>query len=70
LILEGTVTVESFVKTECLVVADQRFCYSDSGVSPGYNRRQYFIGALESGSQVRLSIIDDLIVRLEVAADG
>jgi len=70
LILEGTVTVESFVKTECLVVADRRFCYSESGISPGYNRRQYIIGALESGSHVRLSIIDDLIVRLEVAAGG
>jgi hypothetical protein len=69
-VVEGTVTVESFVKTECLVVANRRICYSEWAISPGYNRRQYLIGALESGSQVRLSIIDGLIVRLEVSAGG
>lgn len=69
-VVEGTVTVESFVKTECLAVADRRVCYSEWGISPGYNRRQYLIGGLESGSQVRLSIIDGLIVRLEVSAGG
>lgn len=70
LVVEGTVTVESFVKTECLAVADQRICYSESTISPGYNRRQYLIGGLESGRQVRQSIIDGLIVRLEVSVGG
>lgn len=69
-VVEGPATFESFVKTECLAVANQRICYSDSVISPGYNRQRYLIGALESGSQVRLSIIDGLIVRLEVAAGG
>lgn len=70
LIVEGPVTVESFVKTECLAVANRRFCYGEGVISPGYNRRQYLVGGLQSGSHVRLSIIDDLIVRLEVAGDS
>jgi hypothetical protein len=69
-IVEGTVIIESFVKTECLAVANRTFCYSESAISPGYNRRQYLFGALESGTQVRLSILDELIVRLEVAGSG
>lgn len=69
-VVEGPATFESFGKTECLAVVNQRICYSESAISPGYNRQQYLIGALESGSQMRLSILDGLIVRLEVAAGG
>jgi hypothetical protein len=64
--VEGTVTVESFGKSECLDVNDHRFCYSESTISPGYNRQRYINGPLETGLHVRLSVIDGLIVRLEV----
>jgi hypothetical protein len=34
-IVEGTVTVQSFgSKSECLIVDEQQFCYSESIVSP------------------------------------
>jgi len=69
-IVEGPVTVESFGKTECLAVAGQRFCYSEAAVSPGYNRRQTIFPELVTGMPVRLSIIDGLIVRLEVGSQG
>lgn len=65
-IIEGTVTVESFGKSECLSVDEHRFCYSESTVTPGYNRQRYINGPLQTGLHVRLSIIDDQIVRLEV----
>jgi hypothetical protein len=65
-VIEGTVTVKSFGKSECLSVAEQRFCYSESTVTPGYNRQRYINGPLETGFHVRLSVIDDQIVRLEV----
>jgi hypothetical protein len=65
-IIEGTVTIESFGKSECLSVDEQRFCYSESTVMPGYNRQRYINGPLETGLHVRLSVIDDQIVRLEV----
>jgi hypothetical protein len=69
-IVEGPVTVEPGLKSECLVVDAQRFCYSESTISPGYNRQRYLIGGLETGRQVRLSVIDGLIVRLEVGSPG
>jgi hypothetical protein len=69
-IVEGTVTVESLGKSECLVVERQRFCYSESTISPGYNRQRYINGPLETGLHVRLSVIDDQIVRLEVGTEA
>lgn len=69
-IVEGPATFDGYgSKTECLSVDDQRFCYSESEVSAGYNRRRYLIGALETGQYLRLSILDGLIVRLEVRLD-
>jgi hypothetical protein len=65
-VIEGTVTVESFGKSECLSVDEERFCYSEATVTPGYNRQRYINGPLETGLHVRLSVIDDQIVRLEV----
>lgn len=67
-VLEGPVSFEGFVKTECMTVSGYRYCYSETTVTPGYNRMRYLVGALESGTQVRASVIDDLIVRLEVAS--
>jgi uncharacterized membrane protein len=69
-IVEGTVTVESLGKSECLVVERQQFCYSESTISPGYNRQRYINGPLETGLHVRLSVIDDQIVRLEVGTEA
>jgi hypothetical protein len=69
-VVEGPVTIKSFGKTECLTVETQRFCYSEAEVTPGYNRRQYLFGGLATGSYVRLSVIDGLIVRLEVRSGG
>jgi hypothetical protein len=67
-IVEGPVSFVPFGgKTECLIVDGQRFCYSETEVSAGYNRQRYLVGALRDGDQVRLSVIDGLIVRLEVA---
>jgi hypothetical protein len=68
MVVEGAVTVESLGKGECLVVDGQRFCYSEAVVSPGYNRERYLIGGLETGQHVRMSVIDGLIVRLEVGS--
>jgi hypothetical protein len=65
-IIEGPVTIQAIGKSECLVVEAQQFCYSDSVVTAGYNRRQYAFGSLQDGDIVRLSLIDGLIVRLEV----
>jgi hypothetical protein len=66
-IVEGTATIKGYGKTECLMVDDQRFCYLESAIQPGYNRRRYLFGQPEDGRQVRVSLIDGVIVRLEVA---
>ena len=67
-VYEGPVTIEGFGKTECMTVSTYRYCYSEAVVTPGYNRMRYLFGALESGMLVRVSVIDDLIVRLEVSS--
>jgi hypothetical protein len=69
-VVEGPVRIEGFVKSECLLVDGQRFCYSQWEISPGYNRVRYLFGALQDGTHVRLSVIDGMIVRLEVASTG
>ena len=70
-IVEGPVRFVPFGgKTECLFVDEQRFCFSEAEVTAGYNRQRYLTGALRDGDQVRLSVIDGLIVRLEVARRG
>ena len=68
-IVEGPVLVEAQGKQECLVVDAQRFCYSNATVQPGYNRVRTILGGpFDTGDQVRLSVIGDQIVRIEVAA--
>jgi len=67
-VLEGPVMIEAGGKQECLVVDAQRTCYSVGVVQPGYNRVQTVLGGpFSTGDQVRLSIIGDQIVRIEVA---
>ncbi len=68
-VLEGPVMVEARPKEECLVVDAQRYCYSNAIVQPGYNRTRTILGGpFDTGDQVRLSVIGDQIVRIEVAA--
>ena len=68
-VVDGPVMIESHVKTECLVVDAQRYCYGSGEIQPGWNRQQTILGGpFATGDQVRLSVIDDQIVRIEVAA--
>ena len=68
-VVDGPVMIVAGGKQECLVVDAQRFCYSNAEVQPGWNRVQTVLGGpFGTGDQVRLSIIDDQIVRIEVAA--
>lgn len=68
-VVEGPVMIEAGGKQECLVVDARRFCYSNATVQPGYNRVRTILGGpFDTGDQVRLSVIDDQIVRIEVAA--
>jgi hypothetical protein len=68
-VVEGPVMIEAGGKQECLVVDAERFCYSNAGVQPGYNRVQTILGGpFTTGDQVRMSVIGDQIVRIEVAA--
>ena len=67
-VVEGPVMVEARGKSECLVVDAQRYCYSNGGAQAGYNTVRTILGGpFDTGDQVRLSIIDDQIVRIEVA---
>jgi len=68
-VVEGPVRLESFGKTECMTVADRRTCYQESVISPGWNRMRYLVGGLHDGQMVRLSFLDDLIVRVEAVPD-
>jgi hypothetical protein len=68
-VVEGPVMIEAGGKQECLVVDAERFCYSNAGVQPGYNRVQTILGGpFTTGDQIRMSVIGDQIVRIEVAA--
>ena len=68
-VVDGPVMIVAGGRQECLVVDAQRFCYSNAEVQPGWNRTQTVLGGpFATGDQVRLSIIDDQIVRIEVAA--
>jgi hypothetical protein len=53
--------------TPVTTLGGQRFCYSEAEVTAAYRD---LIGAPRDGYQVRLSVIDGLIVRLEVARRG
>lgn len=69
-VVEGTVTVDFEAgggRTECVAVAERRFCYSDSPSDPGFNRTRAFGGPMRDGLQVRISSIGQTIVRLEVS---
>ena len=68
-IIEGPVTIylEGGGKSECISVAGRDFCYSDFVVTNGFNRTRALGGPMRDGLQVRLSLIGETIVRVEVA---
>ena len=69
-VIEGQVTKFFEVgggKNECFTLSDRRFCYSDWTSTPGFNRTRALGGPIQPGLRVRLSVIDDTIVRVEVA---
>jgi hypothetical protein len=53
---------------ECFSVSSQTFCYSDYGVTAGFNNSTSHGGPIQDGLPVRVSYIDGIIVRLEVKA--
>jgi hypothetical protein len=68
-VVEGTVMVDFEAgggRTECIAVAERRFCYSDSPSDTGFNRTRAFGGPMRDGLQVRIRSIGQTIVRLEV----
>jgi hypothetical protein len=63
----GPVAFEYVGKTECLTVEAHKWCYGEAEVTPGWNRQHYVVGGIDPGADVRISVLDDLIVRVEVA---
>ena len=51
---------------ECFSVADQRFCYSDYEIAPGYHNATSHGGPIRAGLPVRISYRDGRILKLEV----
>jgi hypothetical protein len=69
-VVAGTVTVDFEAgggRTECIAVADRRFCYEDFAGSTGFNRTRALGGPMRDGLQVRISSIGQTIVRLEIS---
>jgi len=55
---------------ECFAVSDQRFCYSDYAVYPGFNNATSHGGPIREGLPVRISYIGNDILKIEVALDA
>ena len=51
---------------ECFSVADQRFCYSDYEIAPGFHNATSHGGPIRAGLPVRISYRDSRILKLEV----
>ena len=66
-VVEGPIAFQYFGKTECLTVEAYRSCYGEAEVTPGWNRQHYAVGGIDAGAQVRIAVLDGLIVRVEVA---
>jgi hypothetical protein len=52
---------------ECFTVNTVRFCYSDYGGTPGFNNTRSHGGPIRSGLHVRISYVDNVILKLEIA---
>jgi hypothetical protein len=55
---------------ECFSVESQTFCYSDYGITAGFNNSTSHGGPIRTGLPVRVSYIGNTIVRLEVRSDA
>lgn len=55
---------------ECFSVQSETFCYSDYGVTAGFNNSASHGGPIREGLPVRVSYIGNTIVRLEVRSDA
>jgi hypothetical protein len=69
-VLEGQVAAFFDVpggKNECWSLDDRRFCYSDWESTPGFSRTRSLGGPIGPGSEIRVAVVGDTIVRLEVA---
>src|SRR5450631_3503007 len=73
-LVEGTVTdfhpmpYEGH-RDECFSVQDQRFCYSDYEVAPGFRNTASHGGPIRSGLPVRIAYLDGRILRLDIPRD-
>ena len=56
-------------RDECFSVKSERFCYSDYGVTAGFNNSTSHGGPIREELFVRVSYIGHTIVRLEVRSD-
>ena len=54
---------------ECFSVQDQRFCYSDYDIAPGFHNAASHGGPIRSGLQVRIAYREGVILRLDVAKE-
>jgi hypothetical protein len=52
---------------ESFVVNGHRFAYSDYDLTKGFNQTQSHGGPIREGLQVRITYIDDKIIKLEIA---
>jgi hypothetical protein len=55
---------------ECFSVQSQTFCYSDYGVTAGFNNSASHGGPIREGLPVRVSYVGSTIVRLEIRSDA
>lgn len=54
---------------ECFSVQDQRFCYSDYEITPGFHNATSHGGPIHEGLPVRIAYQDGTILRLEIPQD-
>lgn len=54
---------------EFFTVRTERFCYSDYGVTAGFNNSASHGGPIKEGLPVRVSYVGDTILRLEIRID-
>lgn len=67
-IVEGPVSdLKTTPKSESFTVSGKTFSYSDYAVVPGFNKMRLNGGPIERGMYVRITYVDNTILRLEIA---